>query len=112
MKKLLLFSLLCFSGVSLAQAETIAGKVTDVRKNTITVRTEEGEKMTLQTSDNTNYREKKVSRKGKVHKGKMNAAETYYRPMVEEDDWVEITYTPATNNMQSAEIQQVVVYDD
>ena len=112
MKKLFILGMLCFLGAGLAQAETVSGKVTGVRKNTITLRTEDGEKMTLQTTDGTSYREKKVSRKGKMHKGKMHAAETYYRPMVEEDDWVEITYTPATNNMQSAEIQEVVVYDD
>ena len=47
-----------------------------------------------------------------MHKGKMQGAETYYRPMVEEEDWVEITYTPTQNDMQSAEIQEVIVYDD
>ena len=112
MKKLLVLAIVCFWGINLVQAETVSGKVTGVRKSTITVRTDDGEKITLQTTDNTSYREKKVSRKGKMHKGKMMPAETYYRPMVEEGDGVEITYTPPKNNIQSSEIQEVVVYDD
>ena len=111
MKTLLLMGF-CVLTAGLAGAETISGEVIDVKKNAIVVRTEDGEKITLSTTDNTSYREKKVSRKGKMPKGKMHTAGTYYRPMVEEDDWVEITYTPASNKMQSAEIQEVVVYED
>ena len=111
MKKFLMLGV-CLLASGFVHAETISGEVVDVKKNAIVVRTEDGEKMTLNTTDNTSYREKKVSRRGKMRKGKMHTADTYYRPMVEEDDWVEITYTPATNEMQSAEIQEVVVYDD
>ena len=111
MKKILVLGV-CLLAASFAQAETISGEVVGVGKNAIVVVTEAGEKMTLNTTDNTAYREKKVSRKGKMHKGKMQPADSYYRPMVEEDDWVEITYTPSKNEMQSAEIQEVVVYDD
>ena len=112
MQKLLLVGTLCLLGAGFAQAATVSGKVVDVRQNAITVKTEAGEKMTLHTTDKTGYREKKITRKGKMHKGKMNPAETYYRPMVEEDDWVEITYTPAKNDMQSDEVQEVIVYDN
>ena len=111
MKKLLVIGA-CLLATSLAQAETISGEVVGVKKSAIVVRTEDGEKMTLNTTDKTAYREKKVSRRGKMRKGKMHSADTYYRPLVEEDDWVEITYTPATDDMQSAEIQEVIVYDD
>ena len=102
----------CLLASTFAQAETISGEVVGVGKNAIVVLTETGEKVTLNTTDNTAYREKKIARKGKMRKGKIYPADTYYRPMVEEDDWVEITYTPATNEMQSAEIQDVIVYDD
>lgn len=111
MKKILIFGT-CLLASTFVHAETIMGEVVDVKKNAIVVRTGQGEKMTLNTTDNTAYREKKVSRRGKMHKGKMHPADAYYRPMVEEDDWVEITYTPAKNNMQGAEVQEVVVYDD
>ena len=111
MKKLLLMGI-CLLTANFVQAETISGEVADVKKNAIVVRTEDGEKITLHTTDNTSYREKKVARKGKIRKGKMYTADTYYRPMVEEDDWVEITYTPSSNDMQGAEIQEVIVYDD
>ena len=110
MKKLFIGCALCLLGAGLAQAGTLSGTVTDVQNNALTVRTDGGKTMTLQTTDNTRYREK--ARKGKRKKGKRSSADTYYRPMVEEDDWVEITYTPATNEMQSAEIQEVIVYDD
>ena len=112
MKRLLMCGALCLLGACLVRAETLSGKVTDVGKNMVTVRTNDGEKMTLGTTDNTRYREKKVSRKGKMKKGKISSADASFRPMVEEDDWVEITYTPANNEMQSAEIQEVIVYDD
>lgn len=112
MKKIFLLSTLCLLSAGIAKAETVSGEVVNVRNNAITVRTEDGEKMTLHTTDSTGYREKKVTRRGKKHKGKMYPAETYYRPMVEEEDWVEITYTPATNEMQSAEVQEVIVLDD
>ena len=111
MKKFLMLGV-CLLASTFVQAETISGEVVGVGKNAIVVLTEMGEKMTLNTTDNTTYREKKVSRKGKMRRGKMQPADTYYRPMVEEDDWVEITYTPATNEMQGAEIQEVIVYDD
>ena len=110
MKKILILGA-CLLATSFAQAETISGEVVGVNKNAIMVRTEDGEKMTLNTTDNTAYREKKV-RKAKKYKGKMHPMDTYYLPMVEEDDWVEVTYTPATNETQSAEIQEVVVYSD
>ena len=112
MKKLFLLSAFCLLAAGFAEAETVSGKVVDVRQNAITVKTEDGEKMTLHTTDKTGYREKKITRKGKMHKGKMHPAETYYRPMVEEDDWVEITYTPAKNDVQSDEVKEVIVYDD
>ena len=111
MKKILILGT-CLLASTFVHAETIMGEVVEVGKNAIVIRTEEGEKMTLNTTDNTAYREKKVSRRGKMRKGKMYPADTYYRPMVEEDDWVEVTYTPSTNEMQSAEIQEVIVYDD
>ena len=111
MKKLLVIGT-CLLMAGLAQAETISGEVVGVKKSAIVVRTEDGEKMTLNTTDNTAYREKKVSRRGKMRKGKIHSADTYYRPMVEEDDWVEITYTPAKNEMQGAEIQEVIIYND
>ena len=109
MKQILLLTI-CLLGANFVHAETISGEVTGVRKNTITIRAEDGEKMTLHTTDNTSYREKKVARKGKKHKGKMHSAETYYRPMVEEDDWVDIIYSPSTGDMLI--IEDVIVYDD
>ena len=112
MKKVLLLGTLCLLGTNLACAETISGEVVKAKKNAIVVNTENGEKMTFQTTDGTTYRQKKVTRKGKMRHGKRTSADSYYEPMVEEEDWVEITYTPATNDMQSAEVQEIVVYDD
>ena len=106
MKRLLMCGALCLLGACLTQAETLSGTVTTVQNNALSVRTNNGETMTLQITDNTRYREKARQRK----KGK--SANASYRPMVEEDDWVEITYTPAKNEMQSAEIQEVIVYED
>ena len=112
MKKVLLLGTLCLLFPILANAETVSGEVIKAKKNSITIRTENGEKMTLHTTDGTDYRQKKVYHKGRKNKGKITPADTYFEPMVEEDDWVEITYTPATNEMQSAEAQAVIVYNE
>ena len=112
MKKILFLGCACFLCACMSNAETVSGSVVKAKKNMLTVQTENGEKMDLQLTDGTTYRQKKVYKKGKKNRGKMIPAGTYYQPMVEEDDWVEVTYTPATNSMQSAEVQEVVVYDD
>ena len=112
MKKLLFLGSACLLCACMSNAETISGNVVKTKKDMLTIQTEDGEKMDLQTTDGTTYRKKKVYRKGKKNKGKMTSANTAFQPMVEEDDWVEITYTPATNEMQSAEVQEVIVYDD
>lgn len=112
MKKLLLLGSACLLCACTSNAETISGNVVKTKNDLLTIQTEEGEKMILQTTDGTTYRKKKVYRKGSKRKGKVTPATNSFQPMVEEDDWVEITYTPATNKMQSAEIQEVVVYDE
>ena len=111
MHKLFLLSI-CLLAAGFAEAATVSGEVVKAKRGSIVVQTEDGDKMTFHTTDGTTYRQKKVHRKGRMHKGKMMPADAYYEPMVEEDDWVEITYTPATNDMQTAEVQEVVVYDD
>lgn len=112
MKKLLFLSSACLLCACMSNAETLSGNVVKTKNNMLTIQTENGEKMNLQTTDGTTYRKKKVYRKGKMQKGKMASANNSFKPMVEENDWVEIVYTPAKNEMQSAEIQEVVVYDD
>ena len=110
MKKILLLGTACLLCACMSNAETISGNVVKSTKNMVTVQTESGEKVNLQTNDKTTYRKKKIYHKHK--KGKMTSANNSFEPMIEEDDWVEITYTPARNEMQTAEIQEVIVYDD
>ena len=112
MKKVLFLGCACLLCACMSNAETISGNVIKAKKNMLTVQTDDGEKVNLQLTDGTTYRQKKIYKKGKKNRGKMMPADTYYQPMVEEDDWVEVTYTPATNSMQSAEVQEVVVYED
>ena len=112
MQKLFLLGAACLLMAGAVQAETVSGKVVKTKHGMVTIETDDGEKMDLQTTDNTSYREKRVRSRGKKMKGRTISADTYYIPMVEEDDWVEITYTPSGNNLQSAEIQEVIVYDD
>lgn len=96
-----------------AQAETVQGKVKEVKGNTIVMQMQDGSLKTFKASDNTNYKTKKVMKKDKKKHGRqMKKGDTYFQPMVEEDDWIELTYTPATQNLNEAEIEQVVVYDD
>lgn len=96
-----------------AQAETVQGKVKEVKGNTIVMETQDGSLKTFKASDNTSYKTKKIMKKDKQKHGRqMKKGDTYFQPMVEEDDWIELTYTPATQDLDESEIDQVVVYDD
>ena len=72
-----------------------------------------GSHKAFKASDKTHYKSKKLMKKDKKkNKHKMKESEAYYQPMIEEDDWIELTYTPATQDLDESEIDQVVVYDD
>lgn len=113
MKKTLLLSVftMAFMLSYQAQAATASGKVTAVNGNNITVQTENGQQMTMATTDQTMYRKKKMHKKNKTKRGK-RPAEWSYEPIAEEDDWVDVVYNPATGNGTVSEVQEVVVYDD
>ncbi len=92
-------------------AETLTGKVVAAKGNDITVRQDDGTQQTVRVNDETTYRKKKVVRKDKSKRHhKMNTAASYYTPLAEEDDWVEIVYSPATGDGWIAE--DITVYDD
>ncbi|MBP5344054.1 MAG: hypothetical protein J6Y85_03170 [Alphaproteobacteria bacterium] len=113
MKKTLLLSAfaIAFMVSYQAHAATASGKVTSVNGNNITVQAENGQQMTMATTDQTTYRKKKMHKKNKMKRGK-RPAEWTYAPIAEEDDWVEVVYNPATGNGTVSEVQEVVVYDD
>lgn len=93
------------------QAETISGQVVQKKGNDITVKTQDGSEKSMQLNDNTTYRKKKILKHGKIHLGKkLNKGDSYYKPLLEEDDWVEIIYTPAPT--EGWWIEEVTVYDD
>lgn len=115
MKKTLLFgalALLAGASFTEAKAESMTGTVTEKNGNMITVQGKDGKEVTMQATENTKYREKKVMKKDKTKHGKkMKKSDTYYKPLVDEDDWVEIVYTvdPDGNIYY---LEDVVVYDD
>lgn len=116
MKKALLLSvaaLTAFAAVNLAEAaETVKGKVVSQKGNVITLEQADGKVVNVQTSDDTTYRKKKMMKKNKKKHGKTyQKGSSYYMPMMEEDDWIEVTYTtdPKTN---AYVVEDVVVYDD
>lgn len=116
MKKTFLLSataLSIFAFVGMADAsETIKGKIVSQKGNIVTLEQADGKMVNVQTSDNTTYRKKKMMKKNKKKHGKMHhKGEAYYTPMMEEDDWIEVTYTtdPKTN---AYIVEDVIVYDD
>ena len=113
MKKMLLFSTItcAFLLAHVANAETTSGKVLSVDGKTITVQTEDGQKMTMNLNDKTTYRKKKMVKTHKTKRG-TKAIEWSYTPVAEEDDWIDITYNPATGTGTAYQVQDVVVYDD
>ena len=113
MKNILLVgvsALVAFVSVN-TSAESISGKVISKEGDTVVVRQSDGTKMTLTATPDTTYREKKVAKHDKMRQGKKIAkGQSYYKPMVEEDDWVDIVYSPDTNSVYV--IEDVVIYDD
>lgn len=96
-----------------ANAEMVKGQVISKKGNMIVVKTDEGKTITAQTKDTTTYREKKIMKKDKMKNGKMiKKGDTYYKTLVDEDEWIELTYTPAKSTEESAVVQDVIVYDD
>ena len=114
MKKLYSILVLGIMSVALGvQAETVSGRVVNQNGNVLTVQTADGTTAQMTLTDNTRYREKKtvkhhVKKGNKVHQ----AGDTYYKPLVEEDDWIELTYTPAKTSDAMDTIEDVIVYDD
>lgn len=95
------------------QAETVKGKVIDQNGNMLTVQTQDGQQLKMAVTDNTTYRKKKMVSKDKRKGDKMyKKGDTYYSPMVEEDEWIELQYVPAANTMSTAVVEDVIVYDD
>lgn len=116
MKKTLLLSataLSIFAFIGMTEAsETLKGKIVSQKGNITTLEQEDGKMVHIQTSDHTTYRKKKMMKKNKKKHGKMHHKEsTYYTPIMEEDDWIEVTYTtdPKTN---AYIVEDVIIYDD
>lgn len=104
MKKLILPALLASVALtaSLAQAETMKGKIVSAQNNSIQVQGEgSSNPTTLKTNSNTNYYIKKHLRKDKTRKDK---------PMPQEDEFVEIIYTvdPQTDELIIDELVMIV----
>lgn len=114
MKKMFLFvaafvALMVFN----AQAAVVQGKVQDVQGATIVLETADGAVQSYQVSDNTIYRAKKIMKEDtQKYNRQFKKGEAYFQPMVEEDDWVELTYTPNNQDLGVAEVNQVIVYDN
>ena len=114
MKKILLTSCI-FSGLFLGMAvcaDTVSGKVVNSGKNQLTIHTEQGEKVSMNTTDNTTYRHKKMMKRHKMKKGTNADQQWYFVPIAEEDDWIELTYDPKTKKGDMYEVQDVIIYDD
>lgn len=115
MKKTLFLGMMTLTLFTLttAGAETFVGKVQDIQGNLVSVKTEEGQVKQFKTTDKTSYRQKKMKKHHKVKRGKMPAASVVgYEPMIEEDDWIELSYTPGAQSADTEEIDSVIVYDD
>lgn len=115
MKKSLLLSVMAVSVLGImgtAQAETVQGKVLTQKGDVVTMQQADGKIVTVKTTDNTTYRKKKLLKKDKKKNGKMmKRGDSYYTPMMDEDEWIEVTYNPDTNTSDWI-AEDVVVYDD
>lgn len=102
---------LTIAGSFAVNAETMTGKVLSRNGNQITLQQKDGTIKSLTLTDNTTYRKKKMMKKDKVKQGHtMKKGESYYQPMLDEDDWIEVVYTPTEDN--DLIMEDVTVYDD
>ncbi len=97
---------------TLVRAETLTGKVVAAKGNDITVQQADGTQKTLKVNDDTTYRKKKMMKKDKAkqHKKMKRGEMASYTPLVEEDDWVEVVYSPTTGDGWI--VEDVTVYDN
>ena len=91
-----------------ACAETTAGKVVKTDGHSVTIRQADGTEATMKTTDTTTYRKKKVVDKHWNENKKPN--QSHYKPIIEEDDFIEVIYNPSTGDEWV--IEDVVIYDD
>jgi len=109
MKKLLIAGITALSlslGLS-ACAETASGKVVKVHGDTVTIRQADGTEHTMKTSDNTTYRKKVSAQKNQGSQMKHSATQ---KPILVEDDYVEVIYYPADNSEWI--IEDAVIYTE
>ena len=106
MKKLLLLGIAAaaLSTTLSACAETASGKVVKATGDTVTIRDTNGVNHTMKTNSNTTYR-KKTSMNHKATGSKKAP-----QPILAEDDFVEIIYSPSTD--EELIIEDVVIYTE
>ena len=109
MKKLLIAGITALSlsmGLS-ACAETASGKVVKTDGNTITIRDNNGMEHTMKTNENTTYRKKMSGHHTTSGHVKHKTAQ---KPILVEDDYVEVIYFPDSNSEWI--IEDAVIYEE
>lgn len=95
-----------------ALAETTSGEVVEIDGSLITIETPSEERMTFQTTDNTNYRKKKLKSHHKKKRGMRSPENWHFTPIAEENDWVEVVYNPKSGTATVYEVDTITVFDD
>lgn len=115
MKKALLLSAMAisFMAFSANAAEMMQGKVLSKKGDRVVIQTDAGRQVNARVTQNTTYREKKVLKKDKVKDGvTYKAGSTYYKSPIEEDEFIEVYYTPSKDAPGEIIIEDVVMIDD
>jgi len=109
MKKLLIAGMtaLSLSMALSACAETASGKVVKTHGDTVVIRDANGTEHTMKTNENTTYRKKMSSHKAHATQMKQHSSQ---KPILVEDDYVEVIYYPATDTEWI--IEDAVIYEE
>ena len=81
-------------------AETLHGKVAQIRNNVVYLQTSDRKKIPLITDKNTIYQKVKILNKSKIN---INPTEIYL-PLIQKNDQVQVTYYPDTSANQNSAI--------
>lgn len=113
MKHLLLCGIMAIGimMVNSVSAETMStsGTVTSTQNGMIEIKQGDGEVKTFKITPDTRYRQKKMTESTQASTENETQDDSYFEPIAEEDEWVEIYYMP---NEDELIVEDIIIYAD
>ncbi len=92
-----------------ASTMSTSGTVTATQNGVLEIKQGDGEVKTFSITPETRYRQKKMTESTQASTENETQDDSYFEPIVEEDEWVEVYYTP---NGDTLVVEDVIIYED